>query len=64
MKVTLIEPKSPGKHVFSTVNMPRLGLLILGTLAEIRPSGTFDWVQAGIYICPILPAPTQCVYPP
>lgn len=34
MKVTLIEPKSPGKHVFSTVNMPRLGLLILGTLLQ------------------------------
>lgn len=34
MKITLIEPKSPGKHVFSTVNMPRLGLPILGTLLK------------------------------
>ncbi|MGE5404798.1 MAG: B12-binding domain-containing radical SAM protein, partial [Candidatus Saccharibacteria bacterium] len=30
-KITLIEPKPPGKHVFSSVNMPRLGLPILGT---------------------------------
>ncbi|MGE5418136.1 MAG: B12-binding domain-containing radical SAM protein [Acidobacteriota bacterium] len=29
--ITLIEPKPPGKHVFSSVNMPRLGLPILGT---------------------------------
>ncbi len=29
MKITLIEPKAPGKHVFSTVKMPRLGLPIL-----------------------------------
>ena len=34
MKVILIEPKAPGKHVFSTVNMPRLGLPILGTLLK------------------------------
>ncbi|NLW91607.1 MAG: radical SAM protein [Syntrophomonadaceae bacterium] len=34
MKVIMIEPKSPGKHVFSTVNMPRLGLPILGTLLK------------------------------
>ncbi len=34
MKITLIEPKAPGKHVFSMVNMPRLGLPILGTLLE------------------------------
>jgi len=34
MKAVLIEPKAPGKHVFSTVNMPRLGLPILGTLLK------------------------------
>lgn len=32
MKIVLIEPKPPGKHVFSTVKMPRLGLPILGTI--------------------------------
>lgn len=34
MKITLIEPKSPGRHVYSTVKMPRLGLPILGTLLQ------------------------------
>ena len=34
MKITLIEPKSPGRHVYSSVNMPRLGLPILGTLLQ------------------------------
>ncbi|NMD43584.1 MAG: B12-binding domain-containing radical SAM protein [Firmicutes bacterium] len=34
MKVTLIEPKSPGRHVYSNVVMPRLGLPILGTLLQ------------------------------
>ena len=34
MKVTLIEPKAPGKHVYSNVTMPRLGLPILGTLLQ------------------------------
>lgn len=31
-KVTLIEPKSPGIHVFSRIPIPRLGLPILGTI--------------------------------
>jgi len=34
MKVTLIEPKAPGKNVYSNVTMPRLGLPILGTLLQ------------------------------
>lgn len=34
MKITLIEPKAPGRHVYSNVNMPRLGLPILGTLLQ------------------------------
>jgi radical SAM superfamily enzyme YgiQ (UPF0313 family) len=34
MKITLIEPKAPGKHVYSNVTMPRLGLPILGTLLQ------------------------------
>ncbi len=32
MNITLIEPSPPGKHVFSTVKMPRLGLPVLGTI--------------------------------
>ena len=36
MKIILIEPKAPGRHVYSAVTMPRLGLPILGTqLKEI-----------------------------
>lgn len=36
MKIILIEPKAPGRNVFSTVTMPRLGLPLLGTqLKEI-----------------------------
>ena len=31
-KITLIEPKSPGIHVFSRIPIPRLGLPILGTI--------------------------------
>lgn len=31
-KVLLIEPKAPGDHVYRTVNMPRLGLPLLGTI--------------------------------
>src|SRR4030067_1486053 len=31
-KVSLIEPKSPGIHVFSRIPIPRLGLPILGTI--------------------------------
>jgi len=34
MKVTLIEPKAPGKNVYSNLTMPRLGLPILGTLLQ------------------------------
>ncbi len=34
MKITLIEPRSPGVHVFSKVKVPRLGLPILGTILK------------------------------
>ena len=34
MKITLIEPASPGVHVFSKVKAPRLGLPILGTILK------------------------------
>ena len=37
MKITLIEPRAPGKHVYSNVNMPRLGLPILGT--QLKQAG-------------------------
>ena len=33
-KLLMVEPKSPGKHVFSIVRLPRLGMPILGTLAH------------------------------
>ncbi len=32
MKITLIEPKSPGVHVYSRVMLPRLGLPLIGTI--------------------------------
>ncbi|MGE5370895.1 MAG: B12-binding domain-containing radical SAM protein [Solirubrobacterales bacterium] len=32
MRVTLIEPRAPGRHVYSNVKMPRLGLPLLGTM--------------------------------
>lgn len=32
MKITLIEPKPPGLHVFSNVKLPRLGLPLIGTI--------------------------------
>lgn len=42
MKITLIEPKSPGVHVYSRYKLPRLGLPLLGALVErelgIRPT--------------------------
>lgn len=37
MKIILIEPKAPGRHVYSTVTMPRLGLPILG--AQLKEIG-------------------------
>ncbi|CFY01763.1 Elongator protein 3/MiaB/NifB [Syntrophomonas zehnderi OL-4] len=37
MKILLIEPKAPGRHVYSTVTMPRLGLPLLGT--ELKAIG-------------------------
>ena len=33
-KVVLIEPKSPGFHVFSKFKLPRLGLPLLGAMLE------------------------------
>lgn len=42
MKITLIEPKSPGVHVYSRYKLPRLGLPLLGALVQrelgIRPT--------------------------
>ncbi len=42
MKVTLIEPKAPGVHVYSKFKLPRLGLPLLGAMLEreldIRPT--------------------------
>jgi radical SAM superfamily enzyme YgiQ (UPF0313 family) len=35
-RIVLVEPKSPGKHVWSIVKLPRLGLPILGTIASLR----------------------------
>ncbi|MEN6371114.1 MAG: radical SAM protein [Armatimonadota bacterium] len=35
-KVTLIEPKSPGYHVYSMIALPRLGLPLLGALLKKR----------------------------
>ena len=35
-KIALIEPKSPGIHVFSRVPIPRLGLPILGTILSSK----------------------------
>lgn len=32
MKITLVEPKSPGLHVFSSIKLPRLGLPLIGTM--------------------------------
>jgi radical SAM superfamily enzyme YgiQ (UPF0313 family) len=34
LKILMIEPKSPGKHIFSRYAIPRLGLPILGTIAK------------------------------
>jgi radical SAM superfamily enzyme YgiQ (UPF0313 family) len=34
MKITLIEPKAPGIHVYSKFKLPRLGLPILGALVK------------------------------
>ena len=35
-KIALIEPKSPGIHVFSRIPIPRLGLPILGTILSSK----------------------------
>ena len=35
-KIIFIEPKAPNLHIFSKFKLPRLGLYILGTLAEQR----------------------------
>lgn len=53
MKVTLIEPKSPGLHIYSKFKLPRLGLPLIGAMLEkelgIRPKiffqelGGIDW---------------------
>jgi radical SAM superfamily enzyme YgiQ (UPF0313 family) len=46
-KVVLIEPKSPGVHVFSGFKLPRLGLPILGALLkEMGISSTIYYQQA------------------
>ncbi len=53
MRVTLIEPKAPGVHVYAKFKLPRLGLPLLGAMLErelgIRPTiifqelGGIDW---------------------
>jgi len=53
MKITLIEPKAPGWHIYHKFKLPRLGLPLLGALLEreldIRPViyfqelGGLDW---------------------
>jgi radical SAM superfamily enzyme YgiQ (UPF0313 family) len=35
-KIIMIEPRSPGKHIYSRYPLPRLGLPILGTIAKRR----------------------------
>ncbi len=55
MKITLIEPKAPGIHVYSRFKLPRLGLPILGSLLDrelgIKPRiivedlGPIDWTE-------------------
>ncbi len=35
-KITLIEPKAPGYHVYSRVALPRLGLPLLGAMEKAR----------------------------
>ncbi|MBC7247660.1 MAG: B12-binding domain-containing radical SAM protein [Actinobacteria bacterium] len=46
MKVVLIEPRSPGVHVYSKFKLPRLGLPLLGAMLErelgIRPTIYFQ----------------------
>jgi radical SAM superfamily enzyme YgiQ (UPF0313 family) len=34
MKIILIEPKAPGLHIFTRAKLPRLGLILIGTLAK------------------------------
>ena len=53
MKISLIEPKAPGVHVYAKFKLPRLGLPLLGAMLErelgIRPTiyfqelGNIDW---------------------
>jgi len=53
VKVTLIEPRAPGLHVYAKFKLPRLGLPLLGAMLErelgIRPTiffqelGGIDW---------------------
>jgi len=53
VKITLIEPKAPGVHVYAKFKLPRLGLPLLGAMLErelgIRPTiffqelGGIDW---------------------
>jgi len=53
LKITLIEPKAPGLHVYAKFKLPRLGLPLLGAMLErdldIRPTiffqelGGIDW---------------------
>lgn len=49
MKVTLIEPKAPGVHVYSKFKLPRLGLPLLGAMLEreldIRPTIFFQEIE-------------------
>ena len=38
-KVVLIEPKSPGVHIFTRFGLPRLGVVLLGTILAQRGYG-------------------------
>ncbi|MCX7974697.1 MAG: B12-binding domain-containing radical SAM protein [Candidatus Aminicenantes bacterium] len=55
MKISLIEPKAPGIHVYSKFKLPRLGLPIIGALLErelkiktkvfVEELGAIDWAE-------------------
>lgn len=44
-RVALVEPKSPGYHIFSGIALPRLGLPLLGTMLERRGIRTNVYCQ-------------------
>ena len=46
MKITLIEPKSPDSHIFSLFALPRLGILLLGTILRDQGHDVFVAVES------------------